>query len=53
MASTSPEPNNVYSELIKDLTLLELYLILVAVVLWVEQALCFWCDNQAVVHIIN
>lgn len=41
----------------KDLTFFELFPLVAAVHIWAEQfANCsvrFWCDNQAVVHVVN
>lgn len=49
--------NWVMSDVIRDLTFLELFPLVVAVHIWAEHfknaTICFWCDNQAVVHIIN
>ena len=43
--------------LAQDLTFLEFFLILVAVYLWhdtfANRKVLFWCDNQAVVRIVN
>lgn len=45
------------SGILRDLTFLELFPILVAVCLWREhfkdRKVLFWCDNQAVVRVIN
>ena len=43
--------------IMRDLTFLELFPIVGAVWLWGEQwansVVTFWCDNQAVIHIVN
>ncbi|XP_070608807.1 uncharacterized protein [Erythrolamprus reginae] len=45
------------TSLVKDLTFLELFPLIVALELWGEQfrdkTVHFWCDNLAVVHVVN
>lgn len=40
-----------------DLTFLELFSLVVAVHIWADHfhnsKICFWCDNQVVVHVVN
>ncbi|XP_054843036.1 uncharacterized protein LOC129334764 isoform X1 [Eublepharis macularius] len=50
-------PDWLASDLVRDLTFLEFFPILVAVHLWGDElanhSVHFWCDNQAVVHVVN
>lgn len=45
------------SDIIRDLTFLELFPLVVAVHIWANKfcnaTVRFWCDNQAVVHVVN
>lgn len=53
-----PKPNRwVESGIARDFVFLEFLPILIVIMLWGKEfnnkAMCSWCDNQAIVHVVN